>query len=66
MKTVVEGGIADTVVEVMVVEEAVDRYLPVDCISGGLACKHSRFAVGEAEEWNGDVGAGSNSSSFCG
>jgi hypothetical protein len=62
----VEDEIADIGVEVMGAEEVVSRCSFEDCRLAGLACKHSHFVVGEAEEWNGDVAAVLDSSSFCG
>jgi hypothetical protein len=62
----VEDEIVDIGAEVRVAEGVVSRCSLEDCRLAGLACKHSRFVVGEAEEWNGDVAAVSDSSSFCG
>jgi hypothetical protein len=64
--TAVEDEIVDIGVEVMVAEEVVGRCSLEDCRLAGLACKHSHFVVGEVEEWNGDVAAVSDSSSFGG
>ena len=61
-----EDEIVDTEVVVMDVEEVVSRCSLEDCRLAGLACKHSHFVVGEAEEWSGDAAAGSDWSSFCG
>ena len=61
-----EDEIVDIGVEVMAAEEVVSRCSLEDCRLAGLACKHSHFVVGEAEEWNEDVAAVSDSSSFCG
>ena len=61
-----EDEIVGTGVEVMGAEEVVGHCSLEDCRLAGLACKHSHFVVGEAEEWNGDVAAVSDSSSFCG